>query len=114
MNPPFNSSHLSRRALLRAAGLGGVAWLTPLTHMIGQAQEKEASQASAKSVIILWLAGGASQLETFDPHPGKEIAGDTGAIKTSVKGVEIAEGLPQVAEVMEELTLVRSDRKSVV
>ena len=108
MNPPFNSSHLSRRALLRAAGLGGVAWLTPLTHMIGQAQEKEASQASAKSVIILWLAGGASQLETFDPHPGKEIAGDTGAIKTSVKGVEIAEGLPQVAEVMEELTLVRS------
>ncbi len=108
MNPPFNSSHFSRRALLRAAGLGGVAWLTPLTHMIGQAQEKEASQASAKSVIILWLAGGASQLETFDPHPGKEIAGDTGAIKTSVKGVEIAEGLPQVAEVMEELTLVRS------
>ncbi len=108
MNPPFNSSHFSRRALLRAAGLGGVAWLTPLTHMIGQAQEKEASQASAKSVIILWLAGGASQLETFDPHPGKEIAGDTGAIKTSVKGVEIAEGLPQVAEMMEELTLVRS------
>ena len=108
MNLPFNSSHLSRRALLRAAGLGGVAWLSPLTHMLGRAQEKEASQASAKSAIILWLAGGASQLETFDPHPGKEIAGDTGAIKTSVKGVEIAEGLPQVAEVMEELTLVRS------
>ena len=108
MNPSFNSSHLSRRALLRAVGLGGVAWLTPLTHMLGQAQEKEASQASAKSVIVLWLAGGASQLETFDPHPGKEIAGETGAIKTSVKGVKIAEGLPQVAEVMEELTLVRS------
>jgi len=108
MNPPFNSSHLSRRALLRTVGLGGVAWLTPLTQMLGQAQEKEASQASAKSVIILWLAGGASQLETFDPHPGKKIAGDTGAIKTSVKGVQIAEGLPQVAEVMEELTLVRS------
>ena len=108
MNPPFNSSHLSRRALLRTVGLGGVAWLTPLTQMLGQAQEKETSQASAKSVIILWLAGGASQLETFDPHPGKKIAGDTGAIKTSVKGVQIAEGLPQVAEVMEELTLVRS------
>jgi len=108
MNPSFNSSHLSRRALLRAVGLGGVAWLSPLTHMLGQAQEKEASQAAAKSVIILWLAGGPSQLETFDPHPGKKIADGTGAIKTSVKGVEIAEGLPQVAEVMEELTLVRS------
>jgi len=114
MNPSSNgfgrSSLLSRRTLLRAAGLGGLAWLTPLAHMLGRAQEKEPSQASAtaKSVIMLWMAGGPSQLETFDPHPGKKIAGGTGAIKTPVKGVQIAEGLPQVAEVINDLTLVRS------
>jgi uncharacterized protein (DUF1501 family) len=100
------ASHISRRTLLRAAGIGGLAWLTPVAHWLAHAQEKK--RAQAKSVILLWMAGGPSQLETFDPHPGKKIAGDTGSIKTSVKGVQLAHGLPQVAEVMNELTLVRS------
>ena len=73
---------------------------------------REAEQAPkgfpARSIIILWLAGGPSQLETFDPHPGKMIAGGTKAIKTSNPGVQIAEGLPQVAEQMHDITLVRS------
>ena len=101
-----SASHISRRTMLQATGLGGLAWLTPVAHWLGRAQEK--APAPAKSVILLWMAGGPSQLETFDPHPGKKIAGGTGAIKTSVKGVKIAEGLPRVAEVMHELTLVRS------
>jgi len=112
MNHLFNgcsrSAHLSRRTLLQAGGLGGLAWLTPLAHILGRAQEKEPSHASAKSVIMLWLAGGPSQLETFDPHPGTKIAAGTGAINTSVEGVQIAAGLPRVAEVMDELTIVRS------
>jgi hypothetical protein len=57
---------------------------------------------------MLWMAGGPSQLETFDPHAGETIAGDTRAIDTSVKGVQFAHGLPQVAKQMHELTLVRS------
>ena len=103
-----SASHISRRTMLQATGLGGLAWLTPVAHWLGLAQEKAPAQAPAKSIIMLWMAGGPSQLETFDPHPGKKIAGGTGAIKTSVKGVKIAEGLPRVAEVMHELTLVRS------
>jgi hypothetical protein len=91
-----------------ATGLGGLAWLTPVAHLLGRAQEKASAHAPAKSVIMLWMAGGPSQLETFDPHAGKTIAGDTRAINTSVKGVQFAHGLPQVAEVMHELTLVRS------
>ena len=59
-------------------------------------------------MILLWMAGGPSQLETFDPHPGKKIAGGTRAINTSTKGVQFAEGLPRVAELMDELTIVRS------
>ena len=46
-----------------------------------------------------------SQLETFDPHPGKKIAGGQ-AIGTAVKGIQIAADLPQTAEVMDEMTLV--------
>ena len=112
MNLLFNgyssSTHLSRRRLLQAGGLGGLAWLTPLGNILGRAQENEPVHASAKSVIMLWLAGGPSQLETFDPHPGTKIAAGTGAINTSVEGVQIAAGLPCVAEVMDELTIVRS------
>ncbi len=37
-------------------------------------------------MIVLWLAGGASQLDTFDPHPGSEIAPEVEAIDTAVKG----------------------------
>jgi len=103
-----NSGSFSRRILLQSAGLGGLAWLTPLTHILGRAQEKQPNNAKVKSTIILWMAGGPSQIETFDPHPGQKIAGDTGAIKTSVKGIEIAQGLPQVAEIVDELTIVRS------
>ena len=44
-------------------------------------------------MIVLWLAGGPSQLETFDPHPGKRIAGETRAIHTAVDGIQLADGL---------------------
>lgn len=109
-NPCNSNSHITRRTMLQATatGLGGLAWLTPVAHLLGRAQEKASAHAPAKSVIMLWMAGGPSQLETFDPHAGKTIAGDTRAINTSVKGVQFAHGLPQVAEVMHELTLVRS------
>jgi hypothetical protein len=107
-NPCNSASHITRRTMLQASSLAGLSWLTPVAHWLGRAQEKAPTHAPAKSVILLWMAGGPSQLETFDPHAGKKIAGDTRAINTSVKGVQIAHGLPQVAEVMDELTLVRS------
>ena len=50
------------------------------------------------ALIVLWFRGGPSQIETFDPKPGKSIGGPTRAIKTTVPGIEIAEGLPLTAE----------------
>ena len=109
MDPACNSkTHVSRRTLLRTAGLSGLAWLTPVAHWLGRAQEQAPMGGSAKSIIMLWMGGGPSQLETFDPHPGKKIAGGTKAIGTAAKGIQIAAGLPQTAEVMDEMTLVRS------
>jgi hypothetical protein len=111
MNDPQHcgtADHFARRTLLKAAGLSGLAWLTPVGEMLARGDELQPHGKPAKSVILLWLAGGPSQLETFDPHPGKTIAGDTKAISTSARGVQLAEGLPQVAEQMEHISLVRS------
>ncbi len=99
-------SHLNRRTLLKAAGLSGLSWLTPLAETLSRASESTSQRP--KSVIVLWMAGGPSQLETFDPKPGTEIAAGTKAIDTVLPGVQLAAGYPQVAEQMHHISLVRS------
>jgi hypothetical protein len=100
--------HFSRRSLLGMAGLTGAAWLTPIAHVLGRAEDLKKDRQPAQSVIVLWLAGGPSQLETFDPHPGTIIGGPTKAIATAAKDIQLAEGLPRVAEEMGSISLVRS------
>jgi len=63
---------------------------------------------AAQSIILIWLGGGPSQLETFDPHPDTAIPGDTKAVNTSVAGVQFADGYPLLAEQMESLAVIRS------
>jgi uncharacterized protein (DUF1501 family) len=100
--------HFNRRTLLKAAGLSGIGWLTPLAQVLGRQAETGPSGKPAKSVILVWLQGGPSQLETFDPHPGSNIAAGTEAIKTNVEGIQLAKGLEQVAEQMDSLSIIRS------
>jgi len=102
------AAHVNRRTLLKAAGLSGIGWLTPVAEQLARAAEKDPSGKKPKSVIVLWLAGAPSQLETFDPHPGTVIAGGTKARNTSVKGIQLAEGMEQVADQMEHIAIVRS------
>ncbi len=100
-----------RRALLKIGGLGGAAWLTSVARLLGdvrQASAKREVKEPSQSLIVLWMAGGPSQLETFDPHAGARIAGETRAIATAARGVQLAEGLEQVAQQMESIALVRS------
>jgi hypothetical protein len=59
-------------------------------------------------LILLWLSGGPSQIETFDPHPDKAIAGGTKAVDTAVKGVQLADGFEQLAGQMGSIALLRS------
>ena len=98
----------NRRTLLRAASIAAAGWLTPVAHLLGRAEEQKTGREPAQSVILLWLAGGPSQLETFDPHPGKAIAGGTEAIDTAVEGIQLAAGYERLAEQMESISLVRS------
>src|SRR5262249_57463853 len=61
-----------------------------------------------KRCILLWLAGGASQLETWDPKPGVETGGPFAAIPTCVPGVHISELMPKMAQRMKHTCLIRS------
>src|SRR3954453_24206499 len=94
---------MDRRGFLSLAGL---SWLTPVGHLL--AREAEASRGPAKSVIFLWLGGGPSQLETFDPHPNARIAAGTTAIETAAKGIRLARGFERLADRMGEVALIRS------
>lgn len=61
-----------------------------------------------RAVILLWMAGGPSQFETFDPKPHHENGGETKAISTSVPGIEVAEHWPETAKVMDQFAVLRS------
>ncbi|MEA2630546.1 MAG: hypothetical protein QOE66_765, partial [Chloroflexota bacterium] len=61
-----------------------------------------------KRVILLWLAGGSSQLETWDPKPGAATGGPFRAIDTSVPGIRISELMPEMARRMDRTCIIRS------
>ena len=74
------------------------------------ASHSSTKKARAKSVILVYLGGGMSHHDTFDMKldAGAEIAGKYKDISTNVKGLHISEKLPKMAQVMNKLTLVRS------
>lgn len=104
----LNDRGMCRRAFLQGTSLAGLGWLTPVGQLLARAAEQAPTREPAQSIILLWLAGGPSQLETFDPHPGTTIAGATRAVDTSVRGVQFAADYPRLAEQMNALTLIRS------
>ncbi len=63
---------------------------------------------AAKSVIVLWMAGGPTQYETWDPKSGRENGGPTKALETSVKGIEYAENMKVCATQANHIAVVRS------
>src|SRR5438067_3663476 len=94
---------IDRRGFLALAGL---SWLTPVGRLL--ADQAERTRRPAQSIILLWLDGGPSQLETFDPHPDTRIAAGTKAIATAAGGVQLAQGYEQLADQMGSVALVRS------
>ncbi len=103
MHSHICNPHFHRRGFLAAAGVGGLTWLSTA---LARAAEKE--KTPPKSVIVLWMAGGPSQLETFDPKPGTNIAAGSSARDTVVRGVQLATGFEQLADQMTQVALVRS------
>ncbi len=63
--------------------------------------------ATAKNVIYLYMSGGMTHMDTFDPHPGIEEAGPVSAIKTNADGVQLSEFLPQLAKHGNKMAVLR-------
>lgn len=103
-----SSDHFTRRALLKGTCLTGLTWLTPLADLLALEAETAPKGKPARSVILLWLAGGPSQLDTFDPQPGAKIGGGVRTIDTAIPGVRFASGLEQTASIMRDVSLIRS------
>jgi uncharacterized protein (DUF1501 family) len=105
-HPSRSSVGLDRRVFLKGASLAGLGWMTPVGELL--ARQAEQDRQPARSIILLWMSGGPSQLETFDPHPDAKIAGGTRAIATAARGVQVAQGFEALAGVMDRVSLVRS------
>jgi hypothetical protein len=100
----------NRRQMLGATALGAASLAANMAKLdlLGQPALAEQIQKNNKSVILLWLAGGASQLETWDPKPGRPTGGPFAKIKTCVPGIEISELLPLMASRLQETAIIRS------
>lgn len=100
-------STMNRRRLL-GAGAGGLgAWLAGRWLQTREAEAAEAKRG-ADACIVLWMSGGASHIDTFDPKPGAKGAGPFRAIKTRAPGVSICEHLPRLAAEAHRLAILRS------
>ncbi len=95
----------SRRQLFQL--LAGLGMTIALPGMSARAASRRAEERP-KSLITLWMNGGMSQLETWDPHPGTASGGEVKDIATRAKDVRISEMLPQVAEQLDSCLLIRS------
>jgi hypothetical protein len=110
-----NSSHrcdgISRRDFLHLGVLSSFGLSLPgLLRMQAAAAETVKTAARAKSCILIWLDGGPSHLDLFDPKPDapSEVRSQFKAIGTAVPGVQICEHLPRTAALMNEVALIRS------
>jgi hypothetical protein len=100
---------MDRRAFLGAATATAFAADMTGLGVLGQTALAKELKKSQKRCILLWLAGGASQLETWDPKPGAPTGGPFRSIQTSVPGVQISELMPKMAERLSKYTaIVRS------
>ncbi len=99
---------MNRRGFLKAGGLG-VAGLTLADLLRHEAQAGSAAKKE-NSVLILWMRGGPSQHETWDPKPlaPVEYRGAFGSTRTSVPGINIVDLLPKCAKVMDKWSIIRS------
>lgn len=108
---PMSGLGLSRRRFLGTLGavaaVGAAADMTGL-HVLRQQAMAEELKRRGKRVILLWLAGGASQFETWDPKPGQATGGPFAGIPTSIPGVQISELLPKMAGKLDRTAIIRS------
>ena len=101
---------LTRRRMLRIGGLAPLGLGLPALLRAEQAGLVHPAARSKKSVILVWMHGGPSQLETFDMKPDApaEYRGAFSPVRSNVPGIDVCELLPEHAKVMYKCTVIRS------
>ncbi len=102
-------SRVTRRGFLRAGALGA-AGLTLFELLRSQTRAGAAEDKRGNSVILLWMRGGPSHIDMWDPKPDApaEYRGEFGTIPTSVPGIQLTDMLPMCARVMDQWSIIRS------
>jgi len=104
---------LSRRDVLRTSVGGFLGFsMARQTEVFGAPRPdlflSQGQTRAAKSVVVLWMAGGPSQFETWDPKPGRDNGGPTKAIDTTVDGLQFAENMKVCATQGKHISVIRS------
>ncbi|MFY9256213.1 MAG: DUF1501 domain-containing protein [Fuerstiella sp.] len=97
-----------RRFLGSAAASSAIAANMTVLDLLQNPVMADEVKRQGKRVILLWLAGGASQFETWDPKPGRPTGGPFRPIDTNVSGIQISELLPKMAANMQDTAIIRS------
>lgn len=110
---PFRKNLLATRRDVLTVGSLTTLGLTLTNWMSAKTQRtfaEEANLPKRRSCILIWLDGGPSHLETFDPKPDapREVKGPFGTAATSVPGIALCELMPQTAKRMQDVAIVRS------
>src|SRR6516162_8450473 len=101
--------HLSRRAFLKGTLLGaGGAAVANWGGLFGSPAGAAEAKKSGKRCILLWMNGGASQIDTFDMKPGRPTGGPFRPIASNVTGLQVCEYLPRIAQQCDKLAVIRS------
>lgn len=98
---------IGRRRMLQIGGLGAFGLGLP---QLLRAEQSQAATSSPKSVILIWMHGGPSQLDTFDMKPlaPREYRGPFSPVASALPGLDVCELLPEHAKVMDRCTVIRS------
>lgn len=101
---------IPRRAMLQVGAIGAFGLGLPALLRAESAGSLHPASRSRKSVILVWMHGGPSQLDTFDMKPDApaEFRGAFEPIRSNVPGIDVCELLPEHAKVMDKCTVIRS------
>ena len=108
--PSHNCEGTNRREFIRVGSLGLAGLTLPNLLQANAASAKKKEPVDNLSVIFMWMQGGPSHIDTFDPKPNapSDIRGEFSVIPTNIPGVQISEHLPMMAKNLDKYSIIRS------
>jgi hypothetical protein len=108
--PSHNCEGTNRREFIRVGSLGLAGLTLPTLLQANAASAKKKEPVDNLSVIFMWMQGGPSHIDTFDPKPNapSDIRGEFSVIPTNIPGVQISEHLPMMAKNLDKYSIIRS------